>query len=200
MFDSEVTHALSFLNPHFCAEHTAGDTFSIEETKKDGKARLDVTTPLPCIHVRDLDINTYGLLKLQKCSDHIILKYNEDNQSWDLHIFEFKRKISKKKWEEDIIPQFHGGLMNTFALCGILHIHVQSIRHIYVHCGYRQNTSRDSLAEQKLFLGESAKGADWLNAPVRLDYLPDRTMINIPVKLDEDTGDGTFSLPDSRDP
>ena len=116
MFDAEVTHALRFLNPHFYACHPSGATFSIEETKKDGQACLDVTTPLPCIHVQNPDKHPYGLLQLQNCADHIILKYHFDSNTWDIHIFEFKKTITKDRWKKKILPQFHGGLQNTYAV------------------------------------------------------------------------------------
>lgn len=195
MFNSDVNYALDFLNPDLCKSYNSGATFDVKEKIESGKACIQITTPLPCIHIRDLDKSKYGLLSLQKCADHVILKYSTANVSWDLHIIELKRTISRNKWETTITHQFHGALMNAFALCGILHIPPENIRNIYVHCGYRRNTSQDSLVEQKLPLGESARSMDWLTEPLMFDYLPGQKIINIAIQLDKENGEATFSLP-----
>lgn len=195
IFDANVDHALQFLNQDICKCYHAGSEFSIVETKKDGEACVHVMTAFPCIHIRDADKRHIEFLDLKKCADHIVLKYDQHSDVWDIHIFELKRTISKTKWEETIIPQFHGGLVNTYALCGILHIQPQHIRRIYAHCGYRRNISLTSLVEQKIPLGESVQNTKWLEDPFTLDYMPNQKIVNIAIRLSEEDGAGEFVLP-----
>lgn len=199
IFNQDVDHSLTFLNQDLCKYYPADVVFFVEEKTTSGNAKIAVTSPLPCIHVRDVDNNRYSLTRLAKCADHIILKYDPVHNIWDLHIIELKRTISKTKWENTIIAQFHGALINAFALCGVLHIPSQDIRDIYLHCGYRRNSSSYSLADQKIFLGSSAKdsGGEWLSKPIMLDYLPNRLLYNQAIKLDEATGTAVYNLTSS---
>lgn len=195
MFKTDVTSALAVLNHEVCKCYNSGSTFKMEEKREAGKATIEITTSCPCIHVRDMDDRKFKLLVLQKCADHIVFKYDSENDSWDLHVFELKKTISRSKWNNEITKQFEGALMNAYAISGILHIANQDIRNIYVHCGYRRNTTAESLIENKLLVGESARDVNWLNESLVFDYLPERTIGNVAIQLDKENGHGSFSLP-----
>lgn len=116
-------------------EHT-----ELKEKKQDGKVNLICMAqnellifPSPEEHVLPyLDGQKKGT---NACADKFLFKLDQESETWDLHIMEFKKTIDtsaigKSQW------QFTMGIYNARAIAGFLGLEV---RHIYLYSGFRHD-------------------------------------------------------------
>lgn len=114
---------------------STSDSFTLEETISTGYAKIDVHVKNYCILFEKVDKHTLSFLKLNKCPDFVLFEYKSGH--WIPHIFEFKKTMSKKHFENSKL-QFLGGLQNALAYAGVLGISL-AIDKTVLYSAYRND-------------------------------------------------------------
>ena len=157
----------------------------------EGKAQLLCKFNNFSITFRNPDKKSIGYLNHQKCSDAIIFERIQAEQ-WVLHIIEFKRTVTKNKWD-DTKAQFKGAILQASACMGLLGIsNVVAIKCYTALRNDKINTTTDPFLLKTLVGQDDANScADWLTNKIKLDILPKR-IAHQKIILNVDTGYGEF--------
>ncbi len=197
-FGNTVDQYVRLLNTDLCEVYDAYESFAIMEKKETGYAKVSLSSQYPCLHIRNLEKKTFGLLRNQRCADHAILVFDTTVSKWGLFLFEMTKTVSSKTWTEKIVQQFEGGLLNAYAIAGILHIH--EFCSITAYCCYRINKDLQSPYEYKTELGKSAK-RDWTEGErFSVEAFPNVLIYKRLLELDKESGEaviGKLLLPKS---
>jgi len=88
------------------------------ETNESGKAEIIFTSVHKLMKICLSEDNRLKYLKRANVADGTICELYNDNNI-DLHIIECKRSVNLGKWEK-VKLQLEGGVLNSFALSGLL--------------------------------------------------------------------------------
>ncbi len=169
----------------------------LTEKEEQGAASLKLILQYPCILFCGLEKKKLQYFKNQKCSDYVLFEFAKDH--WLLHIFELKRSVGVSEWER-IKKQFLGALQNALALAGVLHIEMD-LNDVYVYTVYRNdkinhmaNTvkARLRMHEPNRFMQKETGG--WNEKELAVDFLGRRSLVHQKIKLDIESGEGSFQL------
>lgn len=181
---------------------TTSEKFVMEETIKDGYAKVDLQVHNYSILFEKVDKHALGYLKLNNCSDFILLEYKDEH--WIPHIFEFKRTINKKNFEHSKL-QFLGGLQNALALAGVLGISL-SLGETILYSVYRNDNISGGANPAKLryemhrYHGDEHKNMDkeiyqeWNSERVSIMFDEYSGFDLKKIKLDVESGETEYCL------
>ena len=186
-FGPEEDKLYRLLDPGVCEYKRPGEPFVLRETDKAGKAAVTIETDLPCFTICSAD--TAGTLPfftkdwdaVTKCADHIVFLFDREYKKWSLHIFELKRSIDEKKWNNTVVKQFSGALVRAFAIGGIMRIY--DFDGIYLHCCYCENKA--DLSRRHARLGRPAP-EDFLKKPVDQKVYSNLMTKNCPIRMERE--------------
>lgn len=166
MITSDFKERLAWLDSNLV--DVSEKSVTLTETSKDGKALLECNLENYCISFKKLDNKKMPFLREQSCADAIIFERLAD-ESWVLHIIEFKRSVDFKEWQK-IKKQFCGALLRALAFGGILGI--SNIKKVKCYTAY----CRESFA--KTTNPTLLKTANGLR-PISVDWLTDNIHLEI---------------------
>lgn len=107
----------------------------VEETAKEGEAKVTFTSELDFIHIKTPNDKALFFLKERKLADGIILQ-RRDNDVF-VHVIECKKNVKEKNWV-DIKSQWGGALQTALAVCGVLGWPAPSFEKIKLYTAYRK--------------------------------------------------------------
>lgn len=115
----------------------------IEETKVQGKAKLDITFPnTPSVTYYKLCKETSSWLNFatnKNCADGIVIGI-ESNEKAKIYIIELKSKLSASKWST-VLNQFRGSLLRALAFCNT--IGIQDIEEVNFYTSFVDRSQID---------------------------------------------------------
>jgi hypothetical protein len=120
MIADEIKQRLNEIDKTFIEEST--EIFILEETEKEGKAKILLSLSNYSLLCKNIDKQKFNWLKQKKCADYIIME--KKNEEWILHIFEFKKTVTKEKWVMDIYEQFKGAYPRALSIAAFLQINI----------------------------------------------------------------------------
>ncbi|MCI9601789.1 MAG: hypothetical protein HFI17_15015 [Lachnospiraceae bacterium] len=116
-----------------------GETVFIEEDAEEGRAGLEGFFANDAIVFHFPEKRTLPYLDARKkacqCADKFLFIKNDSDETWKLHILEFKKSIKYDKWKK-ARNQFKFGIMNARALAAFLKIEIDEI---ILETAYRNN-------------------------------------------------------------
>jgi hypothetical protein len=139
MIADEIKQRLNEIDKMFIEEST--ESFILEETEKEGKAKIILSLSNYSLLCKNIDKQHFEWLKQKRCADYIIME--KKNEEWVLHIFEFKKTITKEKWVMDIYEQFKGAYPRALSIAGFLKINICKV---IVYSCYRD----EEMTEKKI--------------------------------------------------
>ncbi len=171
----------------------------LTEKSEPGAAELQLDLQYRCILFKNLDKHKLGYFKNEKCADYIVFENRE--KSWTLHIFELKRTVTGRKWENEIKDQFRGAMQNALAIAGFMGISIE-LSQIRLYTAYRNDKINDVANPAKIRTGlhekgserMSAKERDWNGEKVKIDFLEAEYLQHIRIPLDIADGKGQMKL------
>ena len=191
-FDGNISSLYQRLDDS-CVYHVAGTAFVIEEKREGAEAVIEIKSKLNAFHVKG-DQNAFPILRNKKCADYLVFFYDNTKGKWYLHIFEFTKSVDNTSWEEKIVRQFDGGLLNAYAIGGVLK--VPEFEEITMHCGYRRDRNMASLVNMKAPLGRPAHNSWTAETTVELPSFPGLKYAKNLIRLNPENGEGpTLELP-----
>jgi len=95
-----------------------GNTVYLIENNDEGYAHLKCTVRSDALVFHAPEQNVSRYFKCDCCADKIVFKCNVERRSWELHVFEFKRKVSLDKWKK-ARKQWKMATLNALMLAGI---------------------------------------------------------------------------------
>lgn len=199
MFQEKVQKRLNlFITGTNQPVEISDQSFHLIEKDESGKADLQIDLSAPCILFRDLENKKLQYFKNQKCADYVMFEKVED--TWCIHIFEFKRTVTPQKWE-DIKLQFAGALQNALALEGVLDVDVK-LEQVRLYTVYRNDKIRDAAnpAKQRLQMHDrqsetsSTKDQDWNQQMVAIDFPGIVPLEHHKIPLNVEDGTGIYEL------
>lgn len=195
MFCEEVEKRLELLESGSIV--VSDQKMHLTEKEKQGAASLQLILRYPCILFCGLEKKKLQYFKNQKCSDYVMFEYVKSR--WLLHIFELKRSVGTSEWEH-IKEQFLGALQNALALAGVLHIEM-NLNDVYVYTVYRNdkinhlaNTVKERLRMHDRDKNRPKETSDWNKKELEVDFLGKHLLIHQKIKLDIESGEGSFPL------
>lgn len=197
MFADKVQKRLHLLRPE-CID-VSDKQLRLTEASEQGAAELQMDLRHPCILFRNLEKKKLQYFKNEKCADYII--FENRKQAWVLHIIEFKKTVTASKWEEEIKSQFRGAMQNALAIAGFMDIPIE-LSQTVLYTAYRNDKINDMANPVKIRRGMherdlqdiSAKGNDWNEEKVRIDYLDTDYLRHTRIPLDIADGRGRAAL------
>lgn len=194
MLDDKILERIKYLKK----DHVQfSDTMLIiEETKEDGKAKLDISLTHPSVAFKKVDENKLPYISHLKCADNIIFEYNKEK--WELHIFEFKKTVKLKNWIS-IKEQFKGAILNALSLAGFLGI-TFDLENVKLYTGFRKCKIEKALKTNPVLI-KKLVGApkediacDWDNGQANLKILDKSVFVHKKIQLNEENGEGKFRI------
>ena len=147
MFAGDIDDKLHELNKNiiFCDD----SFFDLSEKMDPNHAIVRINLSNPSILFKCANNqNTAKFFKNRKCADFIVLEQGEKNTAgkWNVHIFEFKRKIKNGKdaWPDHIMMQFAGAYFNSLCLAGFFNV---CINNVFLYTCYRFDMISGSYAD-----------------------------------------------------
>lgn len=197
MFSAKVQKRIDLLRQE-CID-VSDERLTLTEKSEEGTAELQMDLEYPCILFRNLEKKKLQYFKNEKCADYIVFENREE--SWILHILEFKKTVTGSKWEEDVKSQFRGAMQNALAIAGFMDIPLELSR-TTLYTAYRNDKINDVANPVKLrpglherdSEGMSARRGDWNEEKVRIDYLDTECLRHIKIPLDIADGKGHARL------
>jgi len=197
MFDEEIKKKISFLKIDKDCIEQSDKMIELKETQKQGEVNLNLEVNNPCIAFKKLDDNIFQYLKCGECADDII--FEKSDNTWILHIIEFKRTVKSDEWIK-VKSQFKGAFLNAIVIAGYLGIKI-NMDNIKLYTGFRN----DKILKQRLASPAELKGQigkslrcndteDWESGQVLLSVFNTIVCIHTKIQLDVDTGQGKFTI------
>jgi len=198
-FSAEVQKRIDLLRKE-CID-TSDKQLELTERSEQGTAELQMDLQYPCILFKKLEKHKLQYFKNDKCADYIV--FENRGKSWLLHIFELKRTVTNLKWEDEIKNQFRGAMQNALAIAGFMGIPIV-LSQTRLYTAYRNDKINDAANPIKLRAGLhergseelAAKGSDWNEEKVRIDFLDVGYLRHIRIRLDITNGRGHAKLSD----
>lgn len=197
MFNKEIDKMISYLKKEKDCIEISEENIYLKEKSKDGEAELKLMVNNPCIVFKQVDKNLNSYLHYKRCADSII--FEKVNDTWILHILEFKKTVKSKEWN-GIKEQFLGGFLNARSLAGYLGINID-YNNIKLYTCFRNDKIRAqraaTLIELRSQVGKSLKNTevdDWESGQVELYAFNKLKCEHSRIILDKDTGGGSYSL------
>lgn len=187
MFNNTINARLKLLD--FNVVKQSETEMILEETKFDGYAKLKCKLNHPTIAFFNLEDKKLGYFVCQSCADKFMLSKLDDD-SWVLHIIEFKRTVRIGNWES-IKKQFLGAILHAMALSGFLGFKLD-LKQANLYTGFRNDKVYDtSPIEMKVPSGISAKTnsyLEWKEDIVEIEIDNKYKLNHSKIKLDESSG------------
>lgn len=171
-----------------------GKQVIVIEKEEEGLAQVEVISHNGndlCL-VKTTQKNRLQYLKCQKVADGTLCEIL-DNQTTRLHLIECKKTISLSSWIK-AINQFEGGLLNLFAVCGVLGL--TKVVDVTVYTAYQNNKlDPDKITDPVLLKNKSGSSdptvyQQWLDNSV---LMQGEFFTHIPIMLDQ-SGNGKVSV------
>jgi len=136
---------LKLLESPFYEHLPQGGNLAIDETELEGQMHLRLTVNNEAIKFSIKPGNGFSYLKNKRTPDHIV--FVKSSTGWIVKIFECKRTIKEKTWE-DVKQQFAGGVYHAKMLAAILDI--PSIEGYRVFTVYQNDRIQDRTTDPAL--------------------------------------------------
>jgi hypothetical protein len=166
----------------------------LEETIGEGRARYHLFVSNPSLLLKKLDEKWgFDFLKRTQCADCIVLELR-DSDKCVLHIFEFKKTITKNSWFSTV-GQYEGACVKGAFVAAFLGLTVEETT---VNAGFRNDKfslplgtaiSHAMLADKKRRQTLSQRLNAWDKDELDLDCFGGVRCVNKKIHLDEN-GDG----------
>mgnify|MGYP004516952973 CR=1 FL=1 len=199
MFQSEVQKRLKLLivGQDQLVE-ISDQLFHLKEAGQ-GEADLKVTFSNECVLFRKLEKKGLQYFQNQKCADYVLFEYRDD--VWYVHIFELKRTISSKRWNEEIKIQFAGALQNALALAGVLGVNI-ALDQVTLYTVYRNDKINDATNPGKLRYRmhkelngiEHTNESDWNDSEIVVRLTKNLNLKHVKVGLNLEYGTGEYCI------
>ena len=128
MIDSTVAKKINdFLDSDYIFTVNAGNSYTIEEEKEEGRAFIECTVASDSVFVKNADKKVFSFLDVngrndcRKCADAYIFVSNDVGEL-DINVIEIKKTVNLGRWRE-IKKQLEMGLYNAQSIIGFLGIH-----------------------------------------------------------------------------
>ncbi|CAM2079423.1 MAG: hypothetical protein NSGCLCUN01_03643 [uncultured Clostridium sp.] len=197
MFSEEIKKMIGYLKTDRSCIEISQENIFLEERSKDGEAKLDLIVNSPCIAFKQVDKNKNSYFAYKKCADNMI--FQNVNNTWVLHIVEFKKTVKSDEWEK-IKTQFLGCLLNAIGMAGYLGINID-YKNIQLYTCFRNdkiNSQRlASPIELRGKVGKSLKKNntdDWEVGEVELSDFNKLKCRHNKIELNKDTGYAKYFL------
>lgn len=146
-----------------------GQSVTLVEVSAEGEAEVHISAIHPLLLVKT-EKNALGYLKQKKVADGTICEFLTDT-SVTLHLIECKKTVTEKKWTH-VKEQFHGALLNAFAVCGLLN--VNDISAVRLYTAYQNdrlsadNSANPTLMKMPVGGRQATIAQDWQGDAVSL--------------------------------
>lgn len=147
-----------------------GNRVRVVEANEEGEAEVTISSANPLLVVNTSDKNALRYLTQRKVADGTVCEFLS-NDTVILHLLECKRTVKEKSWQQ-VKEQFHGALLNAFAVCGVLN--VKQIAEVRLYTAYRDdkldpvNTANPSLLKAPVGGKQPAPAIEWQQGRVRI--------------------------------
>jgi hypothetical protein len=166
--------------------------FILEETIEEGRARYRLPVSNPSLLFKKLDKKWgFDFLHRRKCADGIVLELR-DSDKCVLHIFEFKKTITKNSWLSTV-EQYEGAYVRGEIIAAFLGLKIEktTVNACFRNDKFRRHpgtaTSHAMIADKKRRQRLSA----WHEEELDLDCFGGVRCVNKKIHLDENgNGEG----------
>ena len=113
-----------FLDSDYIFTVNAGNSYTIEEEKEEGRAFIECTVASDSVFVKNADKKVFSFLDVngrndcRKCADAYIFVSNDVGEL-DINVIEIKKTVNLGRWRE-IQKQLEMGLYNAQSIMGFL--------------------------------------------------------------------------------
>ena len=153
------------------ANHTQqGRAVTVVETSKEGEATVHISAANTLLAVKTTEKNALNYLRQKAVADGTVCEFLADG-TVILHLVECKKTVREKSWKH-IKKQFHGALLNAFALCGLLNL--QQITAIRLYTAYQndklsaESSPNPSLIKMPVGSRQPSLARDWRSGSVNI--------------------------------
>ena len=197
MFSEEIERMIRYLKKDNSCIEISKESILLEERSKGGEAKLYLIINSPCIAFKQVDNNKNSYFDYKRCADNMI--FQNVNNTWFLHIIEFKRTVKSDEWKK-IKEQFLGCLLNAIGMAGYLGINID-YENIKLYTCFRNDKIKNqriaSPIELRGGVGKSFKNTninDWEVGEVELSDFNKLKCIHNKIELNKDTGYAEYFL------
>lgn len=188
---------LSLMDKNLIHKEDENIDFKIIEKKKDGEGEITIHHNNPCIVIEKLEDHKSNYFKNKKCADYSIFEYKEN--SYILHIFEFKKSVSTKTFES-IKDQFQGGILHSITFSSYLETEFD-LKNVILYTAFRNDkiTRTKNTIEQRLNMASSnirQSEREWNTGIVNFKLWEDTPFKfkHKKIQLDLETGKADYTL------
>ncbi len=138
-----------------------GNSVKVIEREIAGEAEIVISSTDKLLSINVSHKNRINYIKRQNVADGVICRFLEDYL--ELHIIECKKTATHSSWSK-AKKQFEGGLLNSFALCGLLN---KDISKILFYTAFREekfdnvNSADPVLLKATLGTNQKTSAIDW---------------------------------------
>lgn len=172
--------------------------FKIIETKKGGEGEITIHHSNPCIVIEKLEKKKSNYFKNEKGPDFCIFEYKDN--SYTLHIIEFKRTVRISDYEEKIRLQLEAGILHCMMFSGYLEIELD-LKNVILYTAFRNDNitqQKNTIEQRKAMASPNIRQSEreWNTDIINFNLWEDKPFKfkHKKIQLDIDTGKADYTL------